>query len=96
MQDCTDPVEKECQNGVCVSIQFRGKQRVGCGKEEFVLAAAFAGLDDNDKKCQTITKENGTASICLCNYDLCNKNLANPTSLASLTLLASLMLALSI
>ena len=64
-------------------------------------------LADHDKKCKpTMTRDVTQPSnqVCVCNYDLCNENmdiptnnnLANPTSLASLTLLASLMLALTI
>ena len=56
-------------------------------------AVAFAELNDHDKKCKKVrttdlfkgTRMDG-ADVCVCNYDGCNTNTANPTSLASLML----------
>ena len=96
--NCTDPVETKCKHGCIFYQDSDGKQRRRCASAPEV---AFLELDGNEKKC--FTMEDG-AQFCYCNYDGCNKNLANPnnanlanpTSLASLTLLVSLMLALSI
>jgi len=93
---CTVPVEKECEDA-CFSALKDGKQQRVC--ELGVLGTtvlAFAELGDHDKKCKTYTHKNESIQACLCNYDRCNENMANPTSLASLALLASLMLALTI
>ena len=71
--DCTDPVETECEDP-CYFDQFSdGKQRRRCKQE---LDAAFAELDDNEKKCKEVKGK----QACLCNYDWCNENTDNPTN----------------
>ena len=86
-------MERECKTA-CVIIRSNGEQRRTCGID-LDLVLIFAGLAEHDKKCTTVSQWN-SIEYCVCNYDLCNENLANSTSLASLTLLASLMLALTI
>ena len=97
-QNCTAPVDIECEDA-CVFGQYsNGIQIRDCayGDPQGWMDVAFAELNDNEKKCKKFKNHGSPVEVCYCNYDGCNENLANPTSLASLTLLASLMLALTI
>ena len=104
-QNCTAPEEIECWTGACFIAQASdGFQSRGCSKGDGITAriantsVAFVVLTDHDKKCRKVHSNGTERDFCICNYDGCNdslENSANPTSLASLTPLTSLILALA-
>merc|ERR1712183_32090 len=96
-------IEDPNYGNTCVFYQTKtgNKKHHGCifkgDSEELAGHAGLEELDDHDKKCKNWLQDNGVSVyVCYCNYDGCNENMANHTSLAFLTLLASLMLSLTI